>query len=127
MITHISKTGVWDVVAEETTVPSLTVDNLTGGTTLKITCQFYGRTLTDDLGDGFIFRIQETGTNLITQTPAVGFVQGSDSWQLFTQIVLMDVPDSAEGKSSTIHVMLDAGDMNGEGAMMNYLLMVETV
>ncbi|MEL6308832.1 MAG: hypothetical protein AAFQ52_11870 [Chloroflexota bacterium] len=127
MVEHISKIGVWDVVAGETDLPSLTIENLKADSTLKITCQFFGRTMTDDLGDGYIYRIRETGTNLITLTPDVGFVQGSDGWQLFTHVLLMQVPSTAAGNTSTIQVLIGAGDMNGEGAMMNFVLMAETV
>lgn len=125
MLNHTSKTGVWDIKAGETKLPSISLENLKADSIIKVTCQFYGRTMTDSLSDGYTYRIQEEGTNLITLTPDIGFVQGSDSWQLFTHIVLFQVPSTANDSQSGIRVELDTGDMNGEGAMMNFVLFAE--
>lgn len=127
MAYYVSKTGVWDIQAGETELPALTVGKLQGGSALKVTCQFYARTMTDDLRDGFTFRIQETETNLITLTPDLGLVQGSDSWQLFTHHVLFQIPSAADGKETHIKIQLDSGDMNGQGVMMNFVMFAEVL
>ncbi len=127
MISYTSRTGVWDIQAKETKLPHIKLENLVANSTIKVTCQFYGRSLSDDLGDGYTYQIQERGTNLITLTPDIGFVQGSDSWQLYTHVMLFQVPGRVGDGETTINIEVDKGDMNGIGAMMNFVLIAETV
>jgi hypothetical protein len=125
MANYVSKTGVWDVAVGETELPTLTVENLSQGETMKVTCQFFGRTMTDDLGDGYGYRVVELQGALITLTPDIGLVQGSDSWQLFTHIVLFEVDSNIEKAEFKLNI--SKGDMNGQGVMMNYMLMAEVI
>lgn len=125
MANYVSKTGVWDIKVGETDLPTLTVENLSQGKTVKVTCQFFGRTMTDDLGDGYGYNIGGAHKDLITLTPDSGLVQGSDSWQLFTHIVLFDVHSNAEKAEFKLDV--SKGDMNGQGLMMSYMLMAEII
>lgn len=124
MAHYVSKTGVWDIQSGETELPSLTIENLAAGKTIKVTCQFFGRTMTDDLGDGYGYRIAEAQGALITLTPNSGLVQGSDSWQLFTHVVLFEVPSSTKVE---FKLNVSKGDMNGKGVMMNYMMMAELI
>jgi hypothetical protein len=125
MANYVSKTGVWDVNGDKTELPILAVENLSVGKTVKVTCQFLGRTLSDDLGDGYGYQILETNGALITLTPNIGLIQGSDSWQLFTHIVLYEVPYSAEKAEFKLAISRD--EMNGRGVMMNFMLMAEVI
>jgi len=125
MANYISKTGAWDIKADETQVPSLNVEKLESGKTVKVTCQFFGRTMTDDLLEGYEYCITESNGSLITLTPDMGLVQGSDSWQLFTHIVLFEVPTAITKAEFKLHI--SKGETNGQGLMMNYLLMAEII
>lgn len=123
MANFVSKTGVWNVVIGETELEPVMLDNLTPGKIVKVICQFFGRTMTDDLGDGYNYRVVETQGSLITATPDMGLVQGSDSWQFFSHIVLFEVPTGTT--KAEFKLQLSRGDMNGKGSMMNYMLMAE--
>jgi hypothetical protein len=126
MVHYTSKTGVWNVDASEEEFPVLVVKGLSAGTLLKVTCQFFSRTMTDDLGDGYEYRLVENGaTTLITLTPDGGLVQGSDSWQLFTHVVLFEVPASID--HTELALRINYGGMNGQGSMMNLTMIAETV
>lgn len=128
MAYYVSKTGVWDVSEGDSSLPSLSIENLAQGKIVKVTCQFFGQTMTDDLGDGFAYQvIEKSEKSLITLTPDSGLVQGSDSWQLFTHVVLFEVPSDAAGKQAEFALDISASDMNGKGSMMNYLLMAELI
>ena len=119
----VSRTGVWDVDSDEATLPLLTINGIANGQTIKLTCQFFARTMTDDLGDGFEYTIQVSGS-VVPLTPGIGLVQGSDSWQLYTHIALFEAqsPDEIQFKLTT-----EASDMNGKGAMMNFLMLAEII
>ena len=123
MTYFVSRTGVWDVDSDEATLPTLSIKNLAGGQTIKLTCQFFARTLTDDLGDGFEYTIQVNGA-VVPLTPGIGLVQGSDSWQLFTHIALFEAQSAGEIQ---FMLMTEASDMNGKGAMMNFLMLAEII
>lgn len=127
MVSYVSQTGVWEIIVGETTLPHITIENLPADSTLKVTCQFFGRSSSDDLIEGYTYRIQEGTANLITLTPDSGLVQGSDSWQLYTHVLLFQAPRGTDSKDLTINVHLDSGDMNGRGVMMNFVLLAEIV
>ena len=127
MLSYVSRTGVWDIQAGETKLPNIKLENLVANSTIKVTCQFYGRSMSDDLSEGYTYHIREGGVNLITLTPDIGFVQGSDSWQLYTHVMLFQVPGRVDRTETTINVEIDTGDMNGIGAMMNFVLIAEAV
>ena len=123
MVYFVSKTGVWDVEAGESGTPALKVAGLESGNGIKLTCQFFARTMTDDLGDGFEYAIESNGA-AIPLTPIKGFVQGSDSWHLHTHVVLYEVQ---AGSETHFNLTIGKGSMNGIGSMMNFLLMAETI
>jgi hypothetical protein len=64
---------------------------------------------------------------LIILTPNSGLVQGSDSWQLFSHVVLFEVPSALVGKKAEFSLEVSASEMNGKGSMMNYMLMAELI
>ena len=119
----VSRTGVWDVDDPEVVLPSLELSGIDSGKMIKLTCQFFARTLTDNLEHGFEYTIQVSGAT-VPLTPGIGLVQGSDSWQLFTHIALFEVQSRS---SMTFHLAIDKSDMNGKGAMMNLLMLAEII
>ena len=122
MANYVSKMGVWDIVAGGISTPDLKLAQLDDTLTIKLTCQFFARTMTDDLADGFEYRIS-SDHRLTPLTPIIGLVQGSDSWQLYTHIALFDVMPGyheAEVRLQFLH-----GSMNGIGAMMSFFMMGE--
>ena len=121
MVHVVSRTGVWDVDDPEAVLPSLELSGIDRGRMIKLTCQFFARTLTDNLEDGFEYTIQVSGA-AVPLTPGIGLVQGSDSWQLFTHIALFEVQSSS---NIIFNLAIDKSDMNGKGAMMNLLVLAE--
>ena len=119
----VSRTGVWDVDSDEAALPLLTVRDIVNKQTIKLTCQFFARTATDDLADGFEYTIQVNGA-VVPLTPGIGLVQGSDSWQLYTHIALFEAQSSDEIE---FKLTTEASDMNGKGAMMNFLMLAEII
>jgi hypothetical protein len=128
MAHYVSKRGVWEVSEDGSSLPSLSIENLAQGNIVKVTCQFFGQTMTDDLNDGFAYHIVEKSqVALIILTPNSGLVQGSDSWQLFSHVVLFEVPSALVGKKAEFSLEVSASEMNGKGSMMNYMLMAELI
>jgi len=121
MANFVSKTGVWNIEAGQQNTPTLHLTGLDTNQVIKLTCQFSARTMTDDLGDGFEYSIENSG-GASSLTPARGIVQGSDSWQLYTHVALFEVQSGGKVDFSLI---TDTGSMNGKGAMMNFLLLAE--
>jgi hypothetical protein len=117
----VSRTGVWDVDDSEVTLPTLELSGIDSGKMIKLTCQFFARTRTDNLNDGFEYTIQVSGAT-IPLTPGIGLVQGSDSWQLFTHIALFQAQSTDK---IIFNLVTDKSDMNGKGSMMNLLILAE--
>ena len=46
--------------------------------------------------------------------------------KVLTHVMLFQVPGGVDGQETTINVHIDKGDMNGIGAMMNFVLIAET-
>lgn len=127
LLEQTSKTGVWDIQAGETSLPTITLNNLAANSIIKVTLQFFGRAQSDNLSEGYTYSIREKGTNLITLSPSFGLVQGQDSWQLFTHQVLFQVPGNVNDGQAGIFIDIGEGDMNGVGSMMNFTLFAEKV
>lgn len=124
-MTHfVSKTGVWDVEIGTLQTPVLTVENIPSGSVLKVTCQFFARTLSDHHDDGFRYAIAVSDDGL-PLSPTQGIVQGSDSWQLYTHVAFYEVVSFGVSEKLDFALELSRGDLNGKGAMMNFLLTCE--
>lgn len=119
----VSRTGVWDIGEEDTTLPALEVSDIGKGQVIKLTCQFFARTLTDNLNDGFEYTLEVSG-GAVPLTPGIGLVQGSDSWQLYTHIALFEAQSS---NKIELKLVTGESDMNGKGAMMSLLLLAEVI
>lgn len=122
MANYVSKTGVWDIIAGSIVTPELKLTRLDDTREVKVTCQFFARTMTDDLNDGFEYRIV-ADDSLTPLTPIIGLVQGSDSWQLYTHIALFEVLPGNKEAQVDLHFL--HGSMNGVGAMMNFFMLGE--
>jgi len=128
MVYVTSRIGVWDVGANASHTPDLELPTLQPDRVLKITCQFFARTFSDDLGDGFDYAITSSAApHLVPLTPARGLVQGSDSWQQFSHVLLFEVLSPQSDETITFNIEVSRGDMNGRGFMMNYVMMAEWV
>ncbi|MDQ7025703.1 MAG: hypothetical protein Q9P44_09100 [Anaerolineae bacterium] len=123
MATMVSRTGVWGIGEEDTTLPTLEVSSIETGQVIKLTCQFFARTMTDNLNDGFEYRLEVNG-GAVPLSPIMGLVQGSDSWQLYTHIALYEAQSSDK---IAFNLTTAESDMNGKGSMMSLLLLAETI
>lgn len=131
MIFMTSKTGAWDVVAGQVNTPELLVRGVHSTHAIKITCQFFARTMSDELIDGFEYTIAPADDAPVANlTPNVGLVQGSDSWQSYVQVVLFEVLTTSELTAPmdvAFNLSIAKQGMNGSGAMMNYSMFAELV
>lgn len=131
MIFVVSKTGVWDVAAGQISTPELTMRGVQAPQAIKLTCQFFARTLSDNLNDGFEYTLEgNDDLPVASLTPNVGLVQGSDSWQLYTHTVLFEVLSTGaqpEPLDISFNIIIAKQGMSGSGAMMNYTMLAEMV
>lgn len=125
MVEFISKTGVWDVSADDPQTPTLTM-TVPVGTQVKIVCQFFARTMTAENDDGFLYTILSSD-NAVSLTPLQGIIQGCDSWQMIAHTALFEASGVGDTAELQFGLQIENGGMQGRGSLMNFMLLAETM
>ncbi|MGB1287788.1 MAG: hypothetical protein ACPG7F_14710 [Aggregatilineales bacterium] len=121
MMYYAAKDGVWQI-SEGSDTPTLSIGDAAAGTHVKVTCNFTARTMSDDNGQGFYYRIVSNSASALT--PVSSVFQGCDGWQTATLVGLFEVTTTDD--ETTFSVVFDAGDMDGKGTLLNFTLLAET-
>lgn len=125
-VQYISKTGVWDISDDDPQTPNLSVTAAVG-TQVKVTCQFFARSMTDHYDDGFLYTLQSSD-NCVSLTPLQGIIQGHDTWLMIAHTALFEVSGiPGELVDLEFSLQVESGGMNGRGSMMNYTLLAEVI
>jgi hypothetical protein len=125
MVQYVSKTGVWDVSADDAQTPSLPIP-VPAGALVKVTCQFFARTMTDQNDDGFLYSLLASD-QAVSLTPLQGIVQGQDSWQMISHVALFEASGVGHETELEFGLQIERGGMHGRGSMMNFTLLAEII
>jgi len=124
-IQFVSKTGVWDVSDDDPQTPPLSVVAPVGAQ-IKVICQFFARTMTDQNDDGFLYTVQASD-NAVSLTPLQGIVQGHDTWMMIAHTALFEASGVGETVELQFGLQIEPGGMRGRGSMMNFTLLAEVI
>lgn len=128
MAYYVSKEGVWSLVTGgRSETPMLEVAGLRPGQIVKVTANFFARTSTNDIGEGFYYALSTANpTDAAALTPTVGLFQGDEGWKSCTLIVLFEITGTGEVEAD-FELTFSKGDLNPRAELSNVTLIAEVL
>lgn len=128
MAQYASREGVWELVTGgRSETPLLEVAGLAAGEVVKVTANFFARTSTNDISEGFYYTLASAdGADAAALTPATGLFQGDEGWKSCTLIVLFEVRGSGEVEAD-FELTFAKGDLTPRAQLSNVTLIAEKV
>ncbi len=128
MAYFVSKEGVWSLITGgRSETPLLEVPSLRPGQIVKVTANFFARTSTNDIGEGFYYSLGTANpTDAAALTPAVGLFQGDEGWKSCTLIVLFEITGTNEVEAD-FELTFSKGDLNPRAEISNVTLIAEVM
>lgn len=128
MAYYVSKEGVWSLITGgRSETPLLEVPGLRAGQIVKVTANFFARTSTNDIGEGFYYSLGTANpADAAPLTPAVGLFQGDEGWKSCTLIVLFEITGMGEVEAD-FELTFNKGDLNPRAEISNVTLIAEVM
>lgn len=128
MAQMVSKEGVWSLmIGGRSETPMLEVSGLQAGQRVKVTANFFARTSTNDIGEGFYYTLATANQgDAVALTPATGLFQGDEGWKSCTLIVVFEIQGSGTVEAD-FELTFSKGDLNPRAQLSNVLLLAETL
>jgi hypothetical protein len=126
MAHYTSKQGVWSLmVGGRSETPMLEVAHLKAGQIVKVTVNFFARTGTNDISEGFYYSLSTANpADAIALTPTQGLFQGDEGWKSCTLITLFEIQGDGEIEAD-FEVTFQKADLMPRAQLSNFVFLAE--
>jgi hypothetical protein len=126
MAYYAAKEGVWALVTGgRSETPLLSVGGLRPGQIVKVTANFFARTGTNDISEGFYYTLATVNPLAASAlTPATGLFQGDEGWKSCSLVALFEVRGT-DTIQADFELTFSKGDLNPRAQISNVVLIAE--